>query len=231
MTTETAAVLQRLPQNMVASAGPLGLVVHPGLKPDDLRRLAATLAGSIRTHSGANFTLTAWLGDVLVQSGPECRGLAASCARATGLNPGTLRNAAMVCRRIPPSCRHDRLTWSHHNEVGLACSDPAAIERWLRQAEVEQWTARELRRQLRRKLATMPPIPNSNPHPAFSVFEILRELRATDRLLAHRAKLWHSWQQSVAQAALRDLPHVVEFVDRLRTASLGSSPQRDPSRN
>ncbi len=231
MTIESTKLLRRLPQDMVVSAGPLGLVIRPGLGPNDLRHLAATLAGSIRVHSGTNLTLTAWLGDVLAQAGPGCRGLAAACAQATGLNPGTLRNAAMVCRRIPPSRRHDRLTWSHHYEVGLVCSDSGAIERWLSRAAAEQWSARDLRRHLRLYLATGTNAPRLSSPTSHPVFAIMRELRATDRLLANRARLWGTWTTAAAQAALRDLPHFVQFVDRLRAASLQPSQPADPSRN
>ena len=98
----------------------------------------AHLARLARTTTGARQTLTAWLGDALAYGEIRYRGRIATCAGEAGLEPGTLRNAKMVCSRIPVSCRHDALSWTHHCEVGLAFADPAEIEQWLALAEREK---------------------------------------------------------------------------------------------
>lgn len=107
------------------------------------------MAGLARTAAGARQTLTAWLGDVLAYGGARGRGLITECAAAAGFDAGTLRNAKMVCARIPVSCRHDALSWTHHCKVGLAFADSAEIERWLALAEAERLSTSELRFRVR----------------------------------------------------------------------------------
>ena len=128
MQIDLKQLLAALPPSGIDRATRLGLALAPKIETDQWRRLAAHVAGLTRHATGARQTLTAWLGDVLVYGADRGRGLITECAHAAGLDPGTLRNAKMVCSRIPMSRRHDALSWSHHCEVGLAFRDPATIE-------------------------------------------------------------------------------------------------------
>ena len=123
MRTEVDQLVGELPTAGIAHATRLGLVLKPGLETEAWRGLVTHVARLARTSAGARQTLTAWLGDVLAYGETGGRGLITECAAATGINPGTLRNAKMVCLRIPVSCRHDALSWTHHCEVGLAFAD------------------------------------------------------------------------------------------------------------
>ena len=114
MRTDVDQLVGKLPSGRVAHATRLGLVLKPGMQTDVWRELVTIVARLMRTSTGARQTLTAWLGDALAYGETGGRGLIAECAAATGINPGTLRNAKMVCVRIPVSCRHDALSWTHH---------------------------------------------------------------------------------------------------------------------
>ncbi len=129
MRTDVGQLVRELPEVGVARATRLGLVLKPGLETEAWRGLVTHVARLVRTSAGARQTLTAWLGDALAYGETGGRGLIAECAAATGINPGTLRNAKMVCLRIPVSCRRDTLSWTHHCEVGIAFANPQEIER------------------------------------------------------------------------------------------------------
>ena len=108
----------------------------------------------------------------------------AECAAATGINPGTLRNAKMVCLRIPVSCRRDTLSWTHHCEVGIAFANPPEIERWLAVAESDGLSAMALRRRIRSHVASRREQRGASPDEASTTaFQLMRELRAGDRML------------------------------------------------
>src|ERR1019366_357802 len=100
------------------------------------------------------------------------------------LDAGTLRNAKMVCRRIPMSCRHDALSWTHHCEVGLAFVDPNEIERWLTLAEAEKLSTAERRKRVRSYVAGRHRAAEVEASaPSVAAFRLMRELRATGRML------------------------------------------------
>jgi len=100
-------LLAALPAQGIDRATRLGLALAPHLETDAWRNLAAHVAGLARCATGARQTLTAWLGDVLAYGGAHGRGSSRNAPKPPGLDPGTLRNAKMVCTRIPLSCRHD----------------------------------------------------------------------------------------------------------------------------
>ena len=179
-------------------------------------------------------TLTAWLGDVLVYGADRGRGLITECAHAAGLDPGTLRNAKMVCSRIPVSRRHDALSWSHHCEVGIAFRDPAAIEHWLSLAEKEALSTAELRRRVRDHVAASkrqdrrPGLGDS-----ISTFRLMRELRAASRSLAYGRELWRHWSPEAAELAMGELREIVAFVDSMRGQVMRATAKapRNPAAN
>jgi hypothetical protein len=221
MRTDVDHLVRELPEAGIARATRLGLVLKPGLKTETWRGLVTHVARLVRTSAGARQTLTAWLGDVLAYGETGGRGLITECAAATGINPGTLRNAKMVCLRIPVSCRRDTLSWTHHCEVGIAFSVPQEIERWLAVAESEGLSAMALRRRIRSHVASQREQCGASPDDAsVTAFQLMRELRACDRVLDRHRAAWRQWSPSAAQFALQELRAVTDFVDTLRARAL-----------
>jgi hypothetical protein len=174
--------------------------------------------------TGARQTLTAWIGDVLVHHEARGRGWITECAEAAGLDAGTLRNAKMVCTRIPVSCRHDALSWTHHCEVGLAFADPKEIERWLTLAEAESLSTAELRRRVRAHIAgTNRSAPQRPAESTIAAFRLMRDLRTTDRAIGQHRDAWQHWSPSAAQLALQELGMLTAFIDAMRACGLGGS--------
>ena len=234
MQTEVEQLLASLPAKGIDRATRLGLALAPRLENEQWRQLVAHVASLARTTTGARQTLTAWLGDALAYGGGRGRGLITECAEAAGLDAGTLRNAKMVCTRIPVSCRHDALSWTHHCEVGLAFSDHAEIERWLVVAETEHLSTSALRHRVRASVAAG----NVNGHAnaigaSVTAFRLMRELRATGRSIVRERELWLNWSPNTAQLALREFRNLVDFVDVMRARSLvgSATPPRDISSN
>ena len=234
MRTELQRLVAELPGAVITRAGRLGLELAPQIEPDAWRRLVAHLARLAHTTTGARQTITAWLGDALAYGEITYRGRIATCAGEAGLEPGTLRNAKMVCSRIPASCRHDALSWTHHCEVGLAFADSAEIERWLTLAEREKLSTGDLRKRIRADIACR----RQNEDPAVlsesvEVFELLRELRAACRTLDQRRDVWRRWPPITAQMALQEAKPLANFIDGLRARALENiaAPPRDNQSN
>ena len=221
MRTDVEQLFRELPEVGIARATRLGLVLNPGLETETWRGLVTHVARLVRTSAGARQTLTAWLGDALAYGEAGGRGLITECAAATGINPGTLRNAKMVCLRIPVSCRRDTLSWTHHCEVGIAFADPQEIERWLTIAESEDLPAMALRRRIRSHVASRHEQRGASPdESAITAFQLMRELRAGDRFLDRHRAAWRQWSPTAAQFALQELRAVTDFVDTLRARAL-----------
>ena len=72
-------------------------------------------------------------------------------AAITGLSKNTLRDLASTARRVSPSVRTDRLSWSHHRVLinALPESDEDNVRKWLTKAVDEQMTVSALRKALR----------------------------------------------------------------------------------
>lgn len=211
MRTELIQLVAALPVR-VAHAGRLGLVL-PSETPASLRlELFARLTHMCRTATGERHTLTAWLGDLLVSTGRLRRGQITAYAIAAGLDAGTLSNAKLVCSRIPVSCRHEGLSWSHHCEVAMVFSASAEIERWLARAEAEKLSTAELRRSIRWHLATS--LRSATP-PRADIFTLLRELRAASRTCERLKSVWQIWPPCSRRLALEELQPLAEFMDHL----------------
>ena len=224
MRTDVQQLVAELPGTGIAHAGRLGLALAPQLDPETWRHLVAHLARLTRTTTGARQTLTAWLGDALAYGEIRYRGRITTCAGAAGLEPGTLRNAKMVCSRIPVSCRHDALSWTHHCEVGLAFADPGEIERWLALAEGEKLSTAALRKRIRAHIShSHRTASGAAPLPSVETFQMMRELRATSRMLVQHRDLWQRWSPATAQSALQEMRALADFVDELRALTLQPS--------
>lgn len=224
MRVDVPQLLAELPSVGIEGATRLGLSIAPQMDTDAWRHLVTRVAGLARTATGARQTLTAWLGDALAYGGVRGRGLITECAEAAGFDPGTLRNAKMVCSRIPVSRRHDALTWTHHCEVALVFSDQTQIELWLSIAEVEGLSTSDLRRRIRtcaayahRRLS-----PEAARETSVAAFRLMRELRAASRSLARTRDVWRRWPPTAAELALRDLTYLTEFVDAMRGTAAAS---------
>jgi hypothetical protein len=230
MRTEVHELLAALPAEGIDRATRLGLALNPTLETGAWRNLVAHVAGLARNATGARQTLTAWLGDVLAFGGTHGRGLITECATAAGLDAGTLRNAKMVCSRIPVSRCHDALSWTHHCEVGMAFVDPGEIELWLVVAETERLSTAALRSRVRAHVAAT----HGSTHAeamdsSVAAFRLLRELRASGRSLARERHLWRHWSPAAAQLALEELHQLTEFVDAVRASAMkfAAKPPRD----
>ncbi len=224
MRTDVQQLVAELPGTAVTHAGRLGLALAPRLDQETWGHLVAHLTRLTRTTTGARQTLTAWLGDALAYGEISYRGRIVTCAGEAGLEPGTLRNAKMVCSRIPLSCRHDALSWTHHCEVGLAFAKPNEIEWWLALAEAEKLSTAALRQRIRAQIARR--------HRSTAVagalrsvetFQLMRELRAACRVVVQHRNLCRSWSPGTARSALEEIQPLTDFIDAVRARALGSS--------
>lgn len=224
MQTEVEQLRAALPAGGITHATRLGLALAPRLENDQWRQLVAHVARLTRSATGVRQTLTAWLGDALAYGGNRGQGLIAECAAAAGLDAGTLRNAKMVCSRIPVSRRHDTLSWTHHCEVGLAFSEPAEIERWLTLAEAERLSTSALRCRVRLHAAGRRGVSSVRATEAsVAAFRLMREMRAVGRSIARERQRWQRWSPGAAQLALEELRPVTDFVDAVRARALAAS--------
>lgn len=60
---------------------------------------------------------------------------------------GYLCNLGRVARRVPPSCRCEVLSWSHHEKV--AKLDPVLQKMWLERAAEQNWTCSTLEQKIK----------------------------------------------------------------------------------
>jgi hypothetical protein len=225
MQTEVQRLVAELPGTGITQASGLGLELAPHIEPDAWRGLVAHLARLAHTTTGARQTITAWLGDALAYGEVNYRGRIATCAGEAGLEPGTLRNAKMVCSRIPMSCRHDGLSWTHHCEVALALANPAEIEQWLALAERDKLSTRDLRKRIRAHVAHRREDRGASPGSgSVETFQLLRELRAACRMLDQRRNAWRRWPPQTAGMALREVQPLADFIDGLRARALKGAP-------
>jgi hypothetical protein len=88
-----------------------------------------------------------WLGDWLRYGNARYGERYARAARITGYDTQTLMNMVYVASRIDASRRRENLSWSHHAEV--APLEPDRQEHWLRMADVDHLSVRDLREAVR----------------------------------------------------------------------------------
>jgi len=212
MQTDLQQLLAALPPG-VTRATRLSLSLAPETPPTMRQELLARLTHLSRATTGERHTLTAWLGDLLASAGRLRRGQITAYAHAAGLDAGTLSNAKLVCSRIPASCRHEGLSWSHHCEVALIFSAPGEIELWLALADARNLSAGDLRLSIRSHLATAQ-LPTQQEDPGG--FTLMRELRSAARKCRQMKPVWQNWQPAGRRLALEELRPLVEFVDHLR---------------
>lgn len=208
--------LPALSGDPVLEATRLGLTLSRHVDAATWSELVARLAQSAGVLSKHRDTLTAWLGDVLAYGAGKYHGQIVEYAKAAGLSPGTLRDAKLVCSRIPFASRRDELSWSHHCEIGKAFALLPEIERWLGVAVAEQLSTAALRKRIRAEVSQSRASPNMVDVPTF---RLLRELRAMDRLLRSNRELWNTWTTEARRGAVSELNTLVEFVIALNGAT------------
>ena len=78
-----------------------------------------------------------------------------------------------------------------------------------------------LRRRIRSHVASLHEQRGAIPDEvSVTAFQLMRELRACDRVLDRHRAAWRQWTPSAAQFALQELGAVTDFVDTLRARAL-----------
>lgn len=209
--------LPTLSGDPVLEATRLGLTLSRHVDAATWSELVARLAQSAGMLSKHRDTLTAWLGDVLAYGAGKYHGQIVEYANAAGLSPGTLRDAKLVCSRIPFASRREELSWSHHCEIGKAFALLPEIERWLAVAVTEKLSTAALRKRIRAEVSQSRATPNTVDVPTF---RLLRELRALDRLLNSNRKLWKEWTSDARHCARGELNALMEFAAALNAGAV-----------
>jgi len=119
-----------------------------------------------------------------------------------GASCGHLRNMAVVARRFEPSCRHDKLSFTHHQEVASLPSDVALAV--LSAAAAHGWSARETRIEvLRRRLeAELPPAARPSPAAIDGVFDTDHIIKRTTRIVIAAFIDWFGIGEEYAKVLL-----------------------------
>lgn len=216
MSIDITALTSSLPEALVQTAGPLGLISRSDLPSAMQQELLGKLIALVRHTSGQHQTTLVWLGDLLAAQPELPRGRLTQIAKAADISPGALRNVKMVCTRIKPSWRRDELSWSHHMEVGLATDDEEQIKKWLDLAVQEKHCSiRDLRKMIRVRLSlkSSRKIPGDRSSPSF---DVLRELHASARSLKRYRATWQNWTLKEWEQASIDLKALLEFAALLQ---------------
>ena len=90
-----------------------------------------------------------WLGDWLNYGEGRWGEKYSQALDETDYALGTLQNASWVANNISPSRRHEKLSFSHHQNV--AHLEPEEQDKWLNKAEEEGWTVFEMRQAISEK--------------------------------------------------------------------------------
>ncbi len=138
----------------------LGMQFVPGTKPSlENFTFYADLLKDVRAG------LMWILGDLLNEAERRFGEDYAQLAEATGYDVSTLYNAKYVASRIDFSRRREELPFSHHQAV--AHLEPAEQDRWLVQAEDEEWTRAELRHRVDEEHVRKQPEWSEEPEPTW----------------------------------------------------------------
>jgi hypothetical protein len=222
LSPELQHALSTLPANQITVATRVGLQLTPNLEEHAWTQIAGALAQTANRYESSTETITAWLGDLLVNGPKRRRGQIKELANATSFSPATLRTAKMVCMRIPHTHRNSNLSWTHHVEVGRVFTDLHEISEWLRIASEEGLSKTELRRRIRiTRCAKQPSAAQINQHPT-EAFQVLREVRALDRVLLKQRKAWNTWSPALCKQALLEIATLTQFVSDLSFRAEGA---------
>jgi hypothetical protein len=209
------SLLSLLPPELAPSAAKLGLKLPADLTRKTWVQLTGRLAQAAGAGANRTETITTWLGDLLAHGAQSRRGQITELAKVAQLSPATLRNAKLVCSRIPVSCRRDTLPWTHHCEVGKAFQDPEEITRWLDIAAAERLSKAQLRKRIREHRKSQRGGASRGAGLDVATFAFLRDLRVTDHLVSNQHEVWRHWSPETCRAALQEIEHLAEFVGKV----------------
>ena len=113
-----------------------GLAIQECTSYNDWETIGITLAQIKDAHQF-------WIGDWLLFGEGKYGEKYTQALEATGLGYQTLRDCKWVAKQVELSRRRDNLSWSHHEEV--AGLEPKDQERWLKEAEKGNMSAKQLR--------------------------------------------------------------------------------------
>ena len=212
---ELVVALRRCPSGQIRHASRLGLEIEPGIGREAWSQLICHLAQEAGGCAWRNESLLAWMGDVLAYGGDQYRGQIREYAVAARVSPGSLRNAKLVCGRIPTSCRRDALSWSHHCEIGMAWSSHEVIESWLQRVEKEKLSRNELRRLIRLEKQNGRESKPAGASRRNDDLELMRELRFVNRRLRKSEQTWRQWGPDVLVLAAKELDALAKFTSSL----------------
>jgi N6-adenosine-specific RNA methylase IME4 len=116
-----------------------GWLAPSGLEYDDWEGIGTVL-------SAAEGAVHWWIGDWLNYGERKWGEMYAQAMDETQFSYKTLAADAWVSQSVQFSRRRENLSWSHHREV--AALEPQEQDYWLDQAENQDWTRNELRRQV-----------------------------------------------------------------------------------
>jgi hypothetical protein len=118
------------------------LTIKPGLKFDHWQRLGDMLK---KTGQGVQF----WIGDWIRYGESEYGEKYSQAIEVTGQNYKSLANEVYVANNVDNSLRNEKLSFNHHYAV--ASLPPIQQKKWLKRAEEEGWSYRELRREIEKQ--------------------------------------------------------------------------------
>ena len=216
---DNSRLVDGIKADWISQVTPRGLILKSGLAEEDWSRVAVQLAQNARLLIAPNETLCACLGDVLNYQENRYHGQIAELARAAGYSPGTLRNSKQVCGRLHLSRRRDELSWSHHIEAGSAFTNETEIVKWLQVAIEDKLSAKALRQRIRVFKSGRSPNPVMRQSEDIADFELLREVRAADRQLTSKVKVWQRWSPQKCNVVRRELETLSRFIHHLETNS------------
>ncbi len=123
------------------------LVIEEGLTPDEwLRDVISPLRSLVDAMEGS---AAWWWGDALAYGQRNYGEMYSQALEAADYSYGALRNAKFVSERIPLSCRHDNLSYTHHAEVAMTVNDPERRVYWLDLADEKGMSKSDLRKAIR----------------------------------------------------------------------------------
>lgn len=118
------------------------LKIEPGLKFDHWERLGEALK---KTGQGVQF----WIGDWIRYGEAEYGDKYNQAIAATGQTYQALADDVYVASNVDISLRNEKLSFNHHRAV--AALKPIQQKKWLKRAEAEGWSYRELRREIEKE--------------------------------------------------------------------------------
>jgi N6-adenosine-specific RNA methylase IME4 len=124
------------------------LELPKGLPFEEWREVGGTLGRIGRAHQW-------WIGDWLNHGQRAYGERYREAIEVLGYKYGYLANLASIAKSIKSSQRCESLSWTHHREV--AALPPAEQKRWLKQAETDRLTHRQLRTAIAARPAIAPP--------------------------------------------------------------------------